>query len=66
MLYSLAALFVGYLTVAQAASLKPWLRTAYDKHLLKYNALIMPTVTFVAPEIPQGKLTVKGLSHCYS
>jgi len=48
------------MTIAKANNLKPWLRAAYDKHLLKYDSLIMPTITFVAPKIPRGKISVRG------
>ena len=43
-----------------AMNQRPWLRAAYDRALVNYDGLIMPTVKFVAREVPptnQGFMT---------
>jgi len=46
--------------VGRAMNCRPVLRRAYNDVLEKYDALIMPTIPFVATKLPPAELTPAG------
>ena len=40
--------------------MRPTLRRAYDKMLETFDVLIMPTIPFVAPELPSYDMRLSG------
>ena len=54
------ALVLDGALLAMAMNQRPWLRAAYDRASEKYDGLIIPTIKFVAREVPptnQGFMT---------
>jgi len=51
----------GSMLVGRAMNCRPVLRKAYNDMLEKYDALIMPTIPFVAARLPAADLTPAGM-----
>jgi len=55
-----ANILSGSALVGRAINCRPVLRKAYNDMLEKYDALIMPTIPFVAARLPAAELTPVG------
>jgi len=55
-----ANILSGGALVGRAMNCRPVLRRAYNDMLEKYDALIMPTIPFVAARLPAADLTPAG------
>ena len=45
---------------ARSMNLERTLRKAYDDKLNEYDVLLMPTLPYVAPKLPEQELPMKG------
>jgi len=60
-----ANILSGSMLVGRTMNCRSVLRRAYNDMLEKYDALIMPTIPFVAAKLPAAELTPAGMK-CHS
>ena len=53
-------MILGGHLAARAMNMRPTLRKAYDKVFETFDVLIMPTIPFVAPELPSYNMRLSG------